>query len=189
MAKIKNKVQYINVKELSHLKNNPRTITKQNMDKLVNSIKNNEDYFEARPIIVSDRTGENVIIAGNQRLRASKIIGLQEVPTVIMHGLTEEKEREIAIRDNVELGDWDYEILANEWDEGELREWGGDNLIGGVGNGLVDELKNSEYVEKEQYFIKKPFILIFYDETNKDKLAGMLGLEELENDVYDASNL
>lgn len=189
MAEIKNIVQYIKVEDLIHLKNNPRNITKENMDKLVKSIKNNPDYFEVRPIIVSDRTGENVIIAGNQRLRAAKIIGLKEVPTAILHNLSEEKEREIAIRDNIELGDWDYEILANEWDEEELRQWGGDNLVGGVGNGIVDELKNSEYVEKEQYFIKKPFVLIFYDETTEQKLADILGLEGLENDVYDAKDL
>lgn len=189
MTQIKNIVQYIKINELTHLKNNPRNITKQNMDKLVKSVKDNPDYFETRPIICSDRTGNLVIIAGNQRLRAAKIIGLEEVPTVILHNLSEEKEREITIRDNVELGDWDYEILANEWDEEELRQWGGDNLVGGVGNGIVDDLKNSEYIEKEQYFVKKPFVLIFYDETTEQKLANVLGLESLENDVYDAKDL
>ena len=189
MATIKNIVKYVSVEELAHLKNNPRTITKENMDKLVKSIKDNADYFEVRPIIVSNRTGENVIIAGNQRLRAAKILGLEEVPTAIMTGLTEEKEREIAIRDNVELGDWDYEILANEWDAEELKEWGGDSLIGGVGNGVVEDLKNSDYVEKEQYFVKKPFVLIFYDEETEQKLADILNLESIDDDVYDAKNL
>ena len=186
---IKNKVEYKSVDELELLEHNPRSITKENMERLVNSIKNNADYFEARPIICSDRTGKNVIIAGNQRLRAAKELGLEVVPTIVLHNISEEKEKEIIIRDNVELGDWDYEILANEWDESELKEWGGDDLIGGVGNGIVDELKNSEYVEKEQYFMKKPFVLVFYDETTEEKLAKILGVESIDDDVYDAKNL
>ena len=68
---------------------------------LKESIHSNPDYFEARPIILSDRTGELVIIAGNQRYDASVELGLSDVPTVLLHGLTEEREREIIIRDNV----------------------------------------------------------------------------------------
>lgn len=188
MAKVKNIVVYKRVEELELLERNPRVISKDKMDKLVESIKNNPDYFEARPIICSDRTGKNVIIAGNQRLRAAKILGLSEVPVVVLKGLSEEKEKEIIIRDNVELGDWDFDILANEWDEELLRLWGGEELIGGVGNGLVDKLKEAKHVEKEEYFIKKPFVIIFYDEFSKERLENILGLE-IDNDVYDATNL
>ncbi|MBR2140899.1 MAG: ParB N-terminal domain-containing protein [Rickettsiales bacterium] len=108
------------------MSNNPRRITKENFDKLKQSIKDNPDYFEARPLIVSNRTGENVIIAGNQRYKASQQLGLEQVPCVVLEGLTEEKEKEIIIRDNVELGEWDYDILADEWDSDELNDWGVD---------------------------------------------------------------
>lgn len=128
MKKVENKVEYRPLEELTHLDNNPRTISKANMDRLVKSIKNNSDYFEARPVICSDRTGKLVIIAGNQRLRAAKIAGLSEVPTVILHGLSEEREKEITIRDNVELGEWDLDKLANEWDIDLLQEWGVDEI-------------------------------------------------------------
>lgn len=125
MAKsIKNFVEYKRLEELTELEGNPRIITKEKMTKLVESIKNNQDYFEARPIICSDRTGKLVILAGNQRYKAAKIAGIEEVPVVILHGLTEEKEREIIIRDNVELGDWDMDALANEWDTDLLKDWG-----------------------------------------------------------------
>lgn len=124
MKKVENKVEYKSLDELYHLDHNPRTITKANMDKLVESIKANPDYFEARPIICSDRTGKLVIIAGNQRLRAAGIAGLSEVPVVVLHGLTEEREKEITIRDNVELGDWDMDLLANEWNIEDLNNWG-----------------------------------------------------------------
>ena len=126
MKKINNEVKYRYLSELTELEGNPRTITKDNMNKLVQSIKDNQDYFEARPIICSDRTGKLVILAGNQRYKAAKIAGLEEVPVIILHGLTEEKEREIIIRDNVELGDWDMDILANEWELEDLKDWGVD---------------------------------------------------------------
>ena len=49
---------------------------------------------------------------------------MTEVPTVLLSGLSEEREREIVIRDNVENGEWDMDILANEWDTTDLKEWG-----------------------------------------------------------------
>jgi len=109
--------------ELKKLENNPRTIKKEDMDKLVESIKK-FGILEARPLIVSTRTGENVIIGGNMRYEACKKLGIKEVPVHVMENLTEEDEREIVIRDNVSNGEWDMEALANEWDAGELKEWG-----------------------------------------------------------------
>lgn len=126
MKQINNEVKYRYLSELTELEGNPRTITKDKMNKLVESIKANGDYFEARPIICSDRTGKLVILAGNQRYKAAKIAGIEEVPVIILHGLTEEKEREIIIRDNVELGEWDMDILANEWEVEDLKGWGVD---------------------------------------------------------------
>lgn len=117
-------MQYRKLTELKKLDNNPRTIKKQDMDKLVESIKNNQDYFEARPLILSNRTGELVILGGNQRYEAAKKLGLKQVPTHLIEGLTEEREREIVIRDNVANGEWDWDILANEWDAEELEDWG-----------------------------------------------------------------
>lgn len=117
-------VEYRLVENLNELERNPRQISKENFDILKKSIENNPDYFEARPVILSNRTGELVVIAGNQRLKAAKALGLTEVPTVLLEGLTEEREREIIIRDNVENGEWDFDVLADEWDIDELKGWG-----------------------------------------------------------------
>lgn len=117
-------VEYRAISELNELEGNPRTIKKDDFERLKKSLQDNQDYFEARPIILSDRTGKLVIIAGNQRYKAAKAIGLTEVPTVLLSGLTEEREREIVIRDNVENGEWDMDILANEWDVDDLKDWG-----------------------------------------------------------------
>ena len=124
--KPKAQVEYRAVADLKELPGNPRTIKKDQFEKLKASIKDNADYFEARPIILSDRTGELVILAGNQRYKAAKAIGLKEVPTILLPNLTEEREKEIIIRDNVENGDWDWDALANEWDASMLDSWGVD---------------------------------------------------------------
>lgn len=124
--KPKAQVEYRGVADLKELPGNPRTIKKDQFEKLKASIKDNADYFEARPIILSDRTGELVVLAGNQRYKAAKAIGLKEVPTILLPNLTEEREKEIIIRDNVENGDWDWDALANSWDANMLDSWGVD---------------------------------------------------------------
>ena len=124
MKKLENIAKYVAIDELKQLENNPRQIKKADFERLKESVKKNDKFFEAHPIIASDRTGENVIIAGNMRWKAAKELGMAEVPVVILHDLTEEQEREIIIRSNVENGEWDMDMLANEWDTDELEEWG-----------------------------------------------------------------
>lgn len=119
-------MQYRKLTDLKKLDNNPRRIKVADMEKLVNSIKDNPEYFEARPLILSDRTGELVILAGNQRYEAAKMMGLHEVPTHLIKGLSEEKEREIVIRDNTTSGEWDFDELANSWSDLDLIDWGVD---------------------------------------------------------------
>lgn len=138
MKKLENKAEYLPLSELVKLENNPRTIKKADFEKLKTSIKDNPDYFEARPIICSDRTGKNVILGGNQRYEAAKALGMSEVPVIVLHGLDEAREREIVIRDNVNNGDWDFDILANEWDAEQLQEWG------------LDEVKPFKEIEEDE---------------------------------------
>lgn len=135
MKEIKNIVQYRPISEIKELPNNPRTITKEDFDRLKDSIIDNPEYFEGRPLILSNRTGELVVLAGNQRLRAAKAVGLKEVPTIVLPNLTEEKEKEIIIRDNVSNGRWDMELLANDFDLQDLADWGVDvNIDAEFGN-------------------------------------------------------
>lgn len=115
---------YRKLKELKKLPNNPRTILDDDFKRLCASVQNNADYFKARPLILSDRTGELVIIAGNQRYEAAKRLKLQEVPTHLIEHLTEDREREIIIRDNVANGQWDFDAIANEWSDLPLEDWG-----------------------------------------------------------------
>lgn len=92
MTKPSIQIEYKRLDELKKLEDNPRTIKKKDFETLKKSVQDNPDYFEARPLILSDRTGELVIIAGNMRYEAAKALGMTEVPTVTLHGLTEERE-------------------------------------------------------------------------------------------------
>ena len=156
MKKLENKAEYLPLSELVKLENNPRTIKKADFEKLKTSIKSNPDYFEARPIICSDRTGQNVILGGNQRYEAAKALGLVEVPVIVLHGLDEAREREIVIRDNVNNGDWDFDILANEWDEKKLQEWGVDNI--------KTSIKDEKEIEDNPPTITASFITLDYSD-------------------------
>ena len=119
-------IVYRNISDIKKLDSNPRVISKEQLEKLQRSILDNQDYFEARPIILSNRTGELVIIAGNQRYEACRLLGIKKVPTILIPNLTEKREREIIIRDNVNNGTWDIDALANSWDADELKDWGMD---------------------------------------------------------------
>jgi len=139
---MQNQTKYTDITTLNKLPNNPRFIKDNQFSTLVKSIKDSPDYFEARPIICSDRTGSLIILAGNQRYEAAKFLKLKEVPVYVMTGLTEVREREIVIRDNVSNGEWDLDILANEWDMGELISWGID--IPSIDLGIPDEIEAEE---------------------------------------------
>lgn len=110
------KMEYRNIDEVAKLERNPRKISKKELQGLIKSIEQLPDYFEAHPIVLSDRTGKLVVIDGNQRLEAAKRLGLKQVPTVLMTGLSEERERKVILLANKSAGVWDYEMLANEWD-------------------------------------------------------------------------
>lgn len=113
MAEQKGNIEYRKLTDLKGLDNNPRKITKANFEKLVDSIKIN-GFWEHRPIALSDRTGELVVLGGHQRLKAAKKLKLKEVPTIIYSGLTEEQEKEIILRDNVNNGEWDFSIFETD---------------------------------------------------------------------------
>jgi len=77
--------------------------------------------LDIRPIVVNK---DMVILGGNMRLKACKEAGLKVVPIIIADNLNEEQQREFLIKDNVSGGEWDWEVLANEWDAEQLEDWG-----------------------------------------------------------------
>lgn len=100
--------------------NNPRLIKDDKFKKLCQSIKDFPEMLELRPIVVNK---DMIILGGNMRYKAAKEIGLKEIPVTIAD-LTEDQQREFLIKDNTSGGEWDWEILANEWNSEELETWG-----------------------------------------------------------------
>lgn len=101
--------------------NNPRTIKDEKFKKLVDSIKGFPEMLSLRPIVVND---DMVVLGGNMRLKACKEAGLKEVPIIKASDLTDEQQKEFIIKDNVGFGDWDWDMLSNEWDVEQLQDWG-----------------------------------------------------------------
>lgn len=101
--------------------NNPRIIKNDKFKKLVKSIKEFPEMLKLRPIVVDENY---VVLGGNMRLKASKDAGLKEVWVEVADGLTEEQKKEFIVKDNVGFGEWEWDILANEWDSVQLAEWG-----------------------------------------------------------------
>ena len=100
--------------------NNPRLIKDDKFTKLVQSIKDFPEMLEAREIVVNK---DHIILGGNMRYKAAKEAGLKEVPVKIVDW-SEDKQKQFIIKDNVSGGEWDWDVLANEWDAEELEAWG-----------------------------------------------------------------
>lgn len=101
--------------------NNPRLIKDDKFKKLVQSIVDFPQMLEIRPIVVN---ADMIILGGNMRYKACKEAGIKEIPVIIADNLTEEQQKEFLIKDNVSGGEWDLEVLANEWDSEQLESWG-----------------------------------------------------------------
>ena len=129
--------------ELHEWADNPRKITNAELEKLKRSIERKPYYMNARPIVLSDRTGKLVVIAGNQRLKAIKALGWMEAPTILFHCKDEKEETEIAMVDNHNNGEWD-EAKLEKFLKFPLDEWLGsdwDKLAGKMDKLASEKLK------------------------------------------------
>lgn len=114
------KTQSVSISKIKPNPNNPRLIKDDKFAKLVTSIQEFPEMLNIRPIVVNK---DMVILGGNMRFKACKEAGLKEIP-IIIADLTEEQEREFIIKDNISGGEWDWNLLANEWDVDQLTGWG-----------------------------------------------------------------
>lgn len=108
------------VSEIKLNPNNPRLIKDDKFKKLIQSIKDFPEMANIRPVVLNK---DHIILGGNMRFRAMKEAGWKEIPVAIVD-LPEDKQREFVIKDNVSGGEWDWDILANEWDTEQLDDWG-----------------------------------------------------------------
>jgi ParB-like chromosome segregation protein Spo0J len=111
----------VKISEIKPNPKNPRLIKDEKFKKLVKSIKEFPQMLELRPIVVDEN---NIILGGNMRFKALKEAGYTEVSIVRANNLTEEQKDEFIVKDNVGFGEWDWDVLANEWDAELLNDWG-----------------------------------------------------------------
>ena len=156
-------MQVVKISEVKLNPNNPRIIKDDKFKKLVQSIKDFPEMLNIRPIVVNK---DMIILGGNMRYKACKEAGLKEIP-IIITDLSEEKQREFLIKDNTSGGEWDWEVLANEWNSEELEAWGLDlpelKAIDDSEEG--DEIKIPKSL---QVIPKKEYILIMADEDSEE---------------------
>jgi len=114
-------IQVVKITDIKSNPNNPRVIKDDKFHKLCESIKAFPKMLELRPIVVND---DMVVLGGNMRLKALRHLGLKEAPIIKASDLTEDQQRQFIIKDNAGFGEWDWDMIANEWDTAELEEWG-----------------------------------------------------------------
>lgn len=111
----------VNIAKVKPNDQNPRFITDAKFKKLVKSIKEFPEMLETRPLVVDENM---VVLGGNMRLKALKSAGVFEVPIYQVIGWSKEQKDEFIIKDNLGYGEWDWDIIANEWQSAKLNEWG-----------------------------------------------------------------
>lgn len=121
------KIEFLesNEGQVKGLPKNPRFIKDDRFNALVKSIKDDPEMLELRELLVYPHKNKYVIIGGNMRFRAAVELGFTELPCkVLSRDTPKEKLRAYTVKDNVAFGQNDFDILANEWDESELLDWG-----------------------------------------------------------------
>ena len=167
---------------------NPRIIKDDKFRKLVKSIEEFPDMLNKRPLIVfTDVDNKYVVLGGNMRLKACKEIGLKEIPVIVADEWTEEQKAEFLVKDNVGFGEWDWDMLANEWDTEKLTDWGlglpifNDDLTNNTSYEGLDQLsKLDKFLNSE---LKRMF-LVYDNETFENVINWFNELQqkhELEN--------
>jgi hypothetical protein len=175
-------IKTVKLSEVKSNPNNPRIIKDDKFGKLVKSIKEFPKMLEIRPIVVN---ADMIVLGGNMRLKACKEAGLKEVPVIFAHDLTEEEQKQFIIKDNVGFGEWDWDMIANEWDADQIEEWGLDLPF----DAKIDDMEDGETLDFEQsvqLIPPKEYILIMADPNSEDweDLKNLLKLKMVRRGGY-----
>jgi hypothetical protein len=165
-------VQYLS-KDLISAEYNPRQLTKEQYNQLKDSIKR---FGLVDPIIVNRHNErKNIVVGGHQRLLVAKDLKIDTVPCVEVN-LSLEKEKELNIRLNKNIGGWDYDALANFFDVEELKDWGFSEksllgLFDEVDYSILEDDDVSDLVDDMRKGTRKSILVEFnledYDEAVK----------------------
>jgi ParB-like chromosome segregation protein Spo0J len=161
------KEKKVQITQLKQNERNPRYIKDDKYQKLVNSLRTFPEMLEVRKIVCNS---DLVVLGGNMRLLAAKDAGITDL-TVNIVDWPEEKQNEFIIKDNLAFGEWDWDILANQWEVSDLNDWGLD-----IPNFVVEDVDYSvlddENVDKELEAMSdgvKKAIMIEFDLSDYDE--------------------
>ncbi len=150
---------------------NPRLIKENKFIKLKKSIKEFPEMLKLRPIVVNNEMG---ILGGNMRYKACVELGLKDVWIIKVKDLTDKQMEEFVIKDNVGFGEWDWDILANQFDNKELTDWGLDVWQTNDETNL-DDFFNEEIKLEEKENTK---IVLEYNKEDYETVVNILNKEK-----------
>ena len=169
------KITLIEINSLNPAEYNPRQITNKQYLDLKSSM---EKFGCVDPIIININPERlNVVVGGHQRLRILRELGAEKVPTVSVN-LSEEDERELNVRLNKSGGDWDMEILANEFDIVDLKDWGFKDTDFGFNIDKInpqDEWEGMPEFKQEDKTPQKQIIVSFKNEKDMQLFSELIG--------------
>ena len=152
---------------------NPRILKDEKFFKLKKSLEDFPEMLEKRPLVVfTDKDGKYVVLGGNMRLKVANELGFKELPIILADDWTEEQKAQFLIKDNVSYGDWDWDLLANEWDVELLNDWGIDipNFnVDEIDYSALDDVEIDDEIDNLTANVKKAILIEFdaleYDEA------------------------
>ena len=171
--------------QIEGLPRNPRKWDREDLERLKRSIEETPELMEARGLIVVEHEGKYVVLGGNMRHAAVKALGWAEVTAhVVPAGTPLRTQKEIVLKDNGQFGSWDYDELANGWDDLPLNDWG-------VKAWTVDEPGQEEEPEDEGLPTEPEGgrIIITYPPDMEGVLSEILGLEKIDRIVYNIKDI
>ena len=148
-------MELVKITEIKPNPKNPRVIKDNKFEQLKKSIQDFPEMLEKRPLVCfTDTDGKLVVLGGNMRLKASKEVGLKELPVILADDWTEEQKAEFLIKDNVGFGEWNWDELANDWDAEKLEDWGLDVPTFMIDDTINDIDEVDEFTESVNFVIK-----------------------------------
>ena len=167
-------MEYVPIKDLILLINNPRTVTKDQFAKLCQSLKDDPKFLELRPVLINRVNGELNVYAGNQRVRAALKLNLKEIPCIIEDNVDPDLMKERIAKDNLHYGEWDFEELLN-------GEWDIDILLK---SGFTNESLTGDFgIEEDKPKKSKSCTRLCPEESFSQKFDSMLKSRKLWNDI------
>jgi len=151
----------LKISQIKENPSNPRIIRDDKYKKLVQSIKEFPKMLELRPIVVDK---DYMILGGNQRLKACREAGYDEIPVIVLENYTDDEKKQFIIKDNVSFGEWDWDVLTREWESTELADWGLDvwQQAAELDYGLLEDTDVDEEISEMENNVKRAIQIEFH---------------------------